>query len=154
MNAPNTLPLYILMFVAGLGIPVMAAMNANIGSRLGSPVMAVFILATLAALLSGAIVVFAAQQPIISAFGTVPKPYYGAGLLFLFYILCITYAAPRIGIGNAVFLVLLGQIVAAAMIDQFALFGAVQVRLTSTRILGILLMVIGVYLARRQIVEL
>ncbi len=151
MSAPNSLSLYVLMFVAGLGIPVMAAMNANLGVRLASPVMAVFILATLAAILSGATIIFGAQQPVISAFGTVPKPYYAGGLLFLFYILSITYAAPRIGLGNAVFFVLLGQLFAAAIIDQLALFGAVQVKLTSMRVLGILLMIFGVYLARRQI---
>jgi transporter family-2 protein len=41
-----------------------------------------------------------------------------------FYVLTITWIAPTFGIGNAVFFVLLGQLVSAALIDHFGLFGA------------------------------
>jgi transporter family-2 protein len=41
-----------------------------------------------------------------------------------FYVLSITYIAPTFGVGNAVFFVLLGQLVSAAIIDHFGLFGA------------------------------
>ena len=72
-----------------------------------------------------------------------------SGALFLFYILSITYAGPKMGIGNAVFFVLLGQIVAAAAIDHFGLWGAIKSEITPRRIAGIVLMAAGVYLARR-----
>jgi transporter family-2 protein len=48
-----------------------------------------------------------------------------------------------------VFFVLLGQIVSAALIDQFGLFGALKSPPTTLRIIGIVFMVIGTYLARR-----
>jgi bacterial/archaeal transporter family-2 protein len=48
-----------------------------------------------------------------------------------------------------VFFVLLGQIVTAALIDQFGLFGALRSSLTTQRIAGIVFMLIGTYLARR-----
>ena len=37
--------------------------------------------------------------------------------------MAITFAAPRIGLANAVFFVLLGQLLMAAAIDHFALLG-------------------------------
>jgi transporter family-2 protein len=48
-----------------------------------------------------------------------------------------------------VFFVLLGQIVTAALIDQFGLFGALKSSLTPKRYIGIAFMLIGTYLARR-----
>ena len=48
-----------------------------------------------------------------------PPLYYAGGLLVAFYVLSITYSAPRIGVANAVFRALVGQIVAAGLIDQF-----------------------------------
>jgi hypothetical protein len=52
-----------------------------------------------------------------------PKHLFFAGVLIAFYVLSITFIAPKFGIGNAVFFVLLGQLVSAAAIDHFALFG-------------------------------
>ena len=75
--------------------------------------------------------------------------HYAGGLIVAFYVLSITWTAPRIGVANAVFFVLLGQIVAAGLIDQFGLFGALKSPLTSARIIGIIFMLIGVFLARR-----
>jgi transporter family-2 protein len=70
-------------------------------------------------------------------------------VLVAFYVLSITYSAPRIGVANAVFFVLVGQIVAAGLIDQFGLFGTVISPLTWQRYLGIALMLAGTFLARR-----
>ena len=52
------------------------------------------------------------------------------------------------GMGNAIFYVVTGQIVAAVLIDHFAVFGAVKVQLSWQRISGIMLMVLGIGLAR------
>jgi transporter family-2 protein len=64
-------------------------------------------------------------------------------------VLSITWAAPRMGVANAVFFVLVGQIIAAATIDQFGLFGALKSPLTGVRLFGIALMLVGVFFARR-----
>jgi len=52
-------------------------------------------------------------------------------------------------VGNAVFFVLLGQLVAAAVIDHFGLMGALPFALTPRRALGIAVMALGVWLAKR-----
>ena len=75
--------------------------------------------------------------------------YYAGGVLVAFYVLSITYSAPRIGVANAVFFVLVGQIVAAGLIDQFGWFGAMRSPLKGTRFFGIALMLVGTYFARR-----
>ena len=78
-----------------------------------------------------------------------PKHLFLAGVLVAFYVLSITWVAPHFGIGNAVMFVLLGQLVSAALIDQFGLFGAVQTNISPLRGAGIVLMLVGVVLTQR-----
>ncbi|SNR25719.1 DMT family transporter [Puniceibacterium sediminis] len=136
------------MLAAGLGIPVLAALNAALGTRLGSPAAAAAILFCVALAATSVVVVVTGPQALGRVAGT-PKHLFTAGLLVAFYILSITYIAPRFGVGNAVFFVLLGQLFSAAVIDHFGLFGARLSPLTLTRATGISLMALGVWVTQR-----
>jgi len=146
-SSTSNLLLSILMFATGVGIPIMAALNGRLGVQLGSPWAAAFLLFALGAVISG--VVMAATGMPQNGWFVAPPLYYAGALLVAFYVLSITYSAPRIGVANAVFFVLVGQIVAAGLIDQFGLFGALKSPLTGTRWIGIALMLVGTFLARR-----
>jgi bacterial/archaeal transporter family-2 protein len=146
-TSSSNLLLSLLMFATGLTIPVMAAWNSRLGAELDSPWAAAFILFVLGAVICG-IAMLALGLPTHGWFVATPL-YYAGGVVVSFYILSITWTAPRIGVANAVFFVLVGQIIAAALIDQFGLFGALKSALTPQRIIGIVLMLIGTYLARR-----
>lgn len=135
------------MLAAGIGIPILAALNAQLGTRIGSPITAAAVLFTIA--VSGAWVIAAlAGFPGLSEVAQAPKHLFLAGLLVLFYVLSITIIAPKFGVGNAVFFVLLGQIVSATIIDHFGLFGAAVTQINWTRTLGLSLMVAGIGLTR------
>ena len=153
MNAaphPATaLLLALLMLIAGIGIPVMAALNAGLGQRLGSPTAASAVLFAVAFTLAAAVLASAGRPPALTRFTGVPWVYYAGGFFTVFYILAITYAGPRIGIGNAVFFVLLGQLIAATVIDHFGLWDAIVTPVTPRRVIGLIVMAIGVYLARK-----
>jgi len=136
-----------LMLTTGVCIPVMAAWNSKLGTQLESPWAAAFILFVLGGIVCG-IAMIVLGLPKQGWFSATPL-YYAGGLIVALYILSITWTAPRIGVANAVFFVLLGQIVSAALIDQFGLFGALKSPLTTQRIIGIGLMLIGTFLARR-----
>jgi transporter family-2 protein len=139
--------LSLLMFATGIGIPIMAAWNGRLGGELGSPWAAAFILFVVGAVIA-AIAMAILGMPTKGWFaGT--RLFYAGGILVAFYVLSITWTAPRIGVANAVFFVLVGQIFAAALIDQFGLFGAVKYPLTIQRIIGIAFMLVGTFLARR-----
>ena len=142
------LPIAAMMFLAGIGIPVFAAFNAGLGKQLGGPIAA-----TAAAFAVGLVIALALVAvtgfPQRAAF-TFDTPYIWFGAVFiLFYGVSVTYAAPRIGLGNAIFFVLLGQIVAAAAIDHFGWLGAIPSAMTPKRALGIAVMAFGLYLARK-----
>ncbi len=141
-------PIAVLMFATGIGIPIMAALNAGLGQQLASPVAATFVLFAVGVVLAGVVMLVVGQPDWSRLSFDRPWLYWGAAFI-LFYALSITWAAPRIGVGNAVFFVLLGQLVAAAVIDHFGWLGAVRFEITGRRVLGLAVMALGVYLARR-----
>ena len=145
---PATLNYALIMLLAGIGIPVLAALNAALGTRAGSPAAAATILFTVAFAAALIVTLITGPGALRSVAGHPPHLYL-AGLLVAFYVLSITWIAPKFGVGNAVFFVLLGQLVSAALIDHFALFGARASPLTLMRSAGIAMMAFGVYLTQR-----
>ncbi|MDH3263254.1 MAG: DMT family transporter [Paracoccaceae bacterium] len=146
---PETVRHAAIMLAAGIGIPILAALNAQLGQRLGSPAAAATILFVVA--FAGALVTLlltAGPQALAKAPGQ-PKHLFLAGLLVAFYVLSITWIAPKFGVGNAVFFVLLGQLVSAAIIDHFGLMAALAKPISPTRAAGIALMAAGVLLTQR-----
>ncbi len=137
-----------IMILAGIGIPLLAALNAALGLRLGSPVAAGMILFCVA-LISSAAVWLATGATGLSRLAEAPRHLYLGGTLVAFYVLSVTIIAPRFGVGNAVFFVLLGQLISAAAIDHFGLFGARISPLSLTRALGIAVMMLGVWITQR-----
>lgn len=136
------------MFLTGLGIPVFATLNGGLGRGLDHPVAATVITFAVGLTLSLVILAIVGPPP-LNRFAAIPTHNYLGVTFMLFYILAVTYFAPRMGLGNAIFFVLLGQLIAAAVIDHYALLGASRFTLTPKRALGIVIMALGVYLARK-----
>ena len=136
------------MFAAGIGIPILAALNAALGQKIGNPSAAALIL-FLIALITAGIATLVTGPAALKAIPAQPKHLFLAGVLVAFYVLSITYIAPHFGVGNAVFFVLLGQLAAAGAIDHFGLFGAKATPLSFTRAGGIALMAAGLALTQK-----
>ncbi len=137
----------LIMLVAGLGIPLLAALNAALGREIGAPAVASAVLFSVAFACALLVSVVTGPQA-IAKIATAPKYLLFAGTFVAFYVLSITYIAPHFGVGNAVFFVLLGQLISAAVIDHFGLFGAVQAPLSLMRATGIGVMVLGIFLTQ------
>ena len=143
------MPIYALtMLAAGIGIPLLAALNAALGVRIGSPAAAAMVLFCVA-LFATTVVTIITGPRALSGIPLAPRHLLLAGLLVAFYVLSVTYIAPHFGVGNAVFFVLLGQLISAALIDHFGLFGARVSPLSLTRATGIAVMAVGVWITQR-----
>ena len=138
----------LIMLTAGLGIPVLASLNATLGKFIGSPVAAVTILLFVAFFTICLILVFTSNFP-VGRIAEAPRHLFLAGLLVVFYMLSVTAIAPQFGVGNAIFFVLLGQLISAALVDHFALFGSTGSPLTLTRTLGLGIMGLGVWMTQQ-----
>lgn len=142
------MPYWGVMLLAGLGIPVLAALNAALGRVIGSPSLAAAVLFVVA-FCTAALVALVTGPGAVARLGLAPAHLFLGGVLVAFYVLSITYIAPVIGVGNAVFFVLLGQLIAAAVIDHFGLFGAQVSPVTLTRVAGLGLMAAGVFVTQQ-----
>ena len=147
--APETLRYALVMLAAGIGIPILAALNAQLGNRIGSPAAAATVLFIVALCVATVAMLLTSGAASMAQVPAQPKHLLLGGCLVAFYVLSVTRIAPRFGVGNAVFCVLLGQMLAASVIDQFGLFGAVVRPLTLMRASGIGLMALGVLLIQR-----
>ena len=151
--------LSILVFLAGVTVPLMAVLNTALAQRLDSSLVAVFILSCFAATTSAILMFLSGSdmkvflnldlnlEALINGFlGS--AVFYMAGLLFVFYILSMTIATPKLGIANAVFLVLIGQLISATILDHYGFFVEITTKLSPSRLLGLGFMAIGIILAR------
>ena len=132
---------------AGLAGAVQAAVMGELGERVGIvPAVAfsvvVALLAGLAALLvwerSFAGIRAAAQEPVWLWIG---------GVMSVFIVLAVTVAPPRIGVAATIGVVIAGNLVSAALIDRYGLFGQDVIPIDRWRLLGLLLLAAGAALS-------
>ncbi len=127
--------------------PVLAALNAALAHRIGSPTTAAFCL-FLAARAGNRLAHLVTGPADFRELAAQPPNLLLGGILVAFHVLPVTVIAPGLGIGNAVFFVLLGQPLSAATIDHFGLFGARVSPLGTTRATGLALMSLGSFLTK------
>ena len=139
-----------LALVVGALIPVQAATNAAMSKALGSVSFASLVVFAVAFIFVSAwAVTTGSEVPALSSFRAVPAYGYLGAVIVGSYVLAITFLAPKLGVGNAICLIVTGQILAAVIIDHFGLFGSIVQALSWQRVLGIFLMIVGLFLAKR-----
>lgn len=138
------------MLLAGIGIPTMAALNGGLGGRLMSSTLATTI--SLGVGLGVALVYLFATEGIPAKLYLPETPlyYYLGGFCVVFYIISVTWIAPKFGITNAIAFALLGQLIAISIIDHFGLLGMQQYSLSAQRIIGLGLMAVGIVLVLQK----
>jgi len=139
----------LIMLLAGIGIPIMATLNSGLGVRLQNPALATLVLLLVGSVLTLVYLLLTTglSNPLRAG---IAAHWYLGGAFVVFYILSITWVAPKFGIGNAISFVLLGQLVSMALIDHFGLLGALKNAITMQRLLGIALMTVGAFLAVKR----
>jgi len=64
------------------------------------------------------------------------------------YVLCSSWLVPLIGTGQVVVLALFGQLVFSALVEHFGLFGSQVTRLSRAKIIGLIIMFMGVLIVK------
>jgi transporter family-2 protein len=151
-NMKTTPLLWLLALASGALIPVQAAANAALSRSFQGNVPFAALTLFLVAAVATAFAVVLAGAPIPNGLDLRAAPWwsYTGGLIVAFYVFTITFLAPRLGVGNAIALVVTGQVLAALTIDHFGLLRSLTFPLTMSRLLGAALMALGVFLALRR----
>ena len=80
---------------------------------------------------------------------SVPWYVLGAGIFGLVVIGAISYTLPRVGAAAAIMTIVAGQLFISMALDHFGLLGAAQRSLDPTRLLGLGVVLVGVWLTVR-----
>lgn len=149
---PSTQALYVAIgLLAGVAVPILASINASLGQAIGNVWWASMVLCVVAFATIGAVALATGSGlPGPSALAGASWWHVTAGCFFTVYIVSMTFVAPRIGLGNAIVLVIVAQVLTAVVIDHFGLLGAAVTPLDWRRALGVAFLVAGVFLARSQ----
>ena len=136
-------------FAAGALIPLMAILNAGLARAVGGPVQAAVILFTVGLVTSLLVAATATMRiPELQTIVRIPPAQFAGGVIVAFYVLSITFLAPRFGVGNAILFAVTAQLISSAVIDHYALAGASLRPLTSIRVLGLTIVIVGLVLTQ------
>lgn len=143
--------LYGLAIIVGALIPVQAATNAALSKVTGHVFYSSLILFSVGTtLVLALIILFRPTPPSFGELMAAPLYSYAGGFIVATYVLSITFLAPRIGVGNAVFLIVTGQILSAAIIDHYGLFGSNIFPFTLNKIAGLSCMIVGLVIVNNS----
>ncbi len=131
----------------GAGLALQVAMNTRLrdfsAGAVGAALVS-FAVGTLAL----AVVLAALRGPWPSGLGQAPWWAWAGGLLGALYVLGAVVIAPRVGPGPLLAAVVLGQMSAALLLEQFGWLGTQPHPVNAVRVLGVLLIVAGAALVR------
>jgi len=82
----------------------------------------------------------------LSVWQNAPWYAFTAGVLGLVIVGAIGYTVPRLGMAKAFTLIVASQLLAAVIFDQFGLLGAAVRTLSLSRLIGLVLTILGVWL--------
>jgi bacterial/archaeal transporter family-2 protein len=142
--------LYLIALLAGAGLTIQVGMNATIRSATGAASFASlvnFIIGTLA--LCAFVLVTRQSLPARDALGAIPWWGWFGGLLGALYVASATVVGSALGGTTLLALTVLGQLVAALLVDHYGWLGFPEHPITFARVAGVCLLLAGIWLIAR-----
>jgi len=142
---------YFLALISGFALTLQVGINGELRSKIGSPILSSlisFAVGTIVLTMTFFFTVLSdsrSPQNFINIKNTSWRMFTG-GLLGAFYIFTTIFTSPKIGFANMFSLVICGQIILAVIFDHFGLLGNQIHTINSLRVLGIILLILGVYI--------
>lgn len=132
---------------AGLAGAVQAAVMGELGERVG--ILPAVAFSVLVALLLGLAALLVWERSFAGVRAAMDEPpwLWLGGLMSVYIVLAITVGPPRIGVAATVGIVIAGNLVSAAVIDRYGLFGQDVIPIDRWRLLGLLLLAAGAALS-------
>ena len=144
----SRLLLFLLMIFGGVAVAVQPSLNARLAQRVGAYESSLisFAVGTLAML---AVVMIAGKGDLR---GIADARWWEltGGFLGAFFVTLTIIAVPRLGTTAVMAAIIAGQLVMAALLDQFGAFGLRQIPFTPLRAAGIVLLAAGAALIVRR----
>ena len=144
----SSLGLVILIgLLGGLAIGLQQPLSSLLGGRLGM-IEGIFIV-QMGGVLAAGLIVLARRGGGLVNWQSVPWYALICGVLSLAIIGAVAYVIPRQGAVTATFLLVTGQLTASVFIDHYGLFDVAVHRLDPSRLIGVGVLLLGVWLIVR-----
>jgi bacterial/archaeal transporter family-2 protein len=133
--------------IGGLAGAIQAAVMGELGGRVGVAPALVFAVGVSLVCSLALLVVWERRFDGVRAAVDQPLWLWVGGVMSVFIVLAITVATPRIGVAATIGIVIAGNLVMAALIDQYGLLGQDEVAITWPRLVGLMLLAAGAALS-------
>lgn len=148
-----TLLYYLLSFVSGLFLSLQVVINGQLRQKVGSPILSSFISFLVGAICLGAIFCFSitsnSYSVSVHSIKNIRWWMLTGGMLGAFYIFSTIFVSPKIGFANMFCFVICGQVILSILFDHFGLLGNEVHSINLYRIIGVILLISGVYLIQK-----
>jgi len=144
----SNLVLIILMAVGGVAVAVQPSINARLAEKTG------FLEAATVSFAVGTLVLFLASVASgQGSFRRIPDADWWqltGGLFGAFFVTMTIVGVPRIGVTAVLALTIVSQLIAGMVMDHYGLFGMRGIPIDYKRMLGVALLLVGVFLICRR----
>lgn len=138
---------FIFAFLVGVATSVQSGVNSSLRQLVAHPIQAALIsFGSGFVVLTAVSLVLRAPVPAWETLRDISWWKWTGGLLGAIYVTTVIITVPRIGAGNLLSLSVAGQLLAAVILDHYGLLGFKEHGLTLWRLMGVLLIVLGVVL--------
>ena len=140
-----------LFFAAGVGLAMatQTAVNSQLRQYLNSPIQAAFfsfLVGTICLAIMMLVMMWngSALKPTLSQLNEIPVWLWVGGLLGVYAVTASIFTAPKLGFLTFTGLVLFGQVIMSMLLDHFGLIGVEKNPVNWQRLLGAILIAIGI----------
>ena len=138
---------FIFAFLVGTATSIQSGVNSQLRQSISHPVLAALIsFGSGFVILALMCLAFRTPIPALETMRGISWWKWTGGLLGAIYVTTVIITVPRIGAGNLLSLSVAGQLLAAVVLDHYGLLGFKEHGLTLWRLVGVLLIVLGVVL--------
>lgn len=132
----------LLAIISGISMTLQGVFNTRLGDKIG--IWETNVLVQGSALILTLIISFIYGNGNYRAIKEVNKLYLLGGALGVVIIFTVMKSIGSMGATYAIGIILIAQLLAAAIIDAFGLFGGVKIKFSLNEVLGVALMIIGI----------
>lgn len=141
----------LLTLLSGSLLPVQAILNSRLGRQVGGSLMGVlmsFLVGTFCLLVANGLLNGKALLTVRPA-ATAPWYIWLGGFIGAIFLGYITWVNQRQGVGLTFIMVVCGQIFMALLLDHFGWLGTAQRSITPVQLVGVVLILGGIFLVRK-----
>ena len=140
----------VMVVIAGAFLPMQGSMNSKLAKAGENPVYASMISFTIGVLALVAYILLTSQNVSWKGLKDAPSYSWLGGVLGAFYVTVLVFAFPKIGPGLTFGLVVAGQLITSMVMEHFQIMGTPHQPISLGRIVGVLLIIIGVVAVKKN----